>query len=188
MYLDQHIWQHIHLPSPSSSCKMSFSCSQQSMQMAQWRFTFYLCSLFPSQKLPPLQCPHCLKHHQCTVLEEPDGLGCQFLCCCLVATSYPALLWRYGLKPARLLCPWNSPGKNTRVDCHFLLQGNLPNSEMEPTSPSLQADSLPLIHQGSPQSLNGAKIPLEVWHGEGDPLNQNCCRRGNCVLLEETFL
>ena len=61
MYSDQHIWQHIHLPSPSSSCKMSFSCSQQSMQMAQWRFTFYLCSLFPTQKLPPLQCPHCLE-------------------------------------------------------------------------------------------------------------------------------
>ena len=22
----------------------------------------------------------------------------------------------------RLLCPWDSPGKNTRVDCHFFLQ------------------------------------------------------------------
>ena len=27
------------------------------------------------------------------------------------------------LQPARFLCPWDSPGKNTRVDCHFLLQG-----------------------------------------------------------------
>ena len=25
--------------------------------------------------------------------------------------------------PTRLLCPWNFPGKNTRVGCHFLLQG-----------------------------------------------------------------
>ena len=24
------------------------------------------------------------------------------------------------LEPARLLCPWDSPGKNTRVGCHFL--------------------------------------------------------------------
>ena len=24
--------------------------------------------------------------------------------------------------PTRLLCPWDSPGKNTGVDCHFLLQ------------------------------------------------------------------
>ena len=29
----------------------------------------------------------------------------------------------HGLKPARLLCPCNSPGKNTGVDCYFLLQG-----------------------------------------------------------------
>ena len=28
-----------------------------------------------------------------------------------------------GLSPPRLLCPWNSPGKNTRVSCYFLLQG-----------------------------------------------------------------
>ena len=27
-----------------------------------------------------------------------------------------------GLEPARLLCPWDSPGKNTRVGCHTLLQ------------------------------------------------------------------
>ena len=31
--------------------------------------------------------------------------------------SIPNELW-----PARLLCPWDSPGKNTAVDCHFLLQ------------------------------------------------------------------
>ena len=28
-----------------------------------------------------------------------------------------------GLLPTRLPCPWNSPGKNTRMDCHSLLQG-----------------------------------------------------------------
>ena len=27
------------------------------------------------------------------------------------------------------------PGKNTGVGCHFLLQGNLPNPGIEPTSP-----------------------------------------------------
>ena len=30
------------------------------------------------------------------------------------------------LPPARTLCPWNSPGKNTGVGCHFLLQGIFP--------------------------------------------------------------
>ena len=28
-----------------------------------------------------------------------------------------------GLQPARLLCPWDFPGKNTRMGCHALLQG-----------------------------------------------------------------
>ena len=28
-----------------------------------------------------------------------------------------------GLQPARLLCPWGSPGKNTRLGGHVLLQG-----------------------------------------------------------------
>ena len=32
-------------------------------------------------------------------------------------------LWPYGLQPTRLLCPWDSPGKNTGVGCHALLQG-----------------------------------------------------------------
>ena len=29
----------------------------------------------------------------------------------------------HGLYPTRLLCPWDSPGKNTGVGCQFLLQG-----------------------------------------------------------------
>ena len=33
------------------------------------------------------------------------------------------LLWSHGLQPAGFLCPWDFPGKNTGVGCHFLLQG-----------------------------------------------------------------
>ena len=29
----------------------------------------------------------------------------------------------HGLQPTRVLCPWDSPGKNTGVGCHALLQG-----------------------------------------------------------------
>ena len=35
----------------------------------------------------------------------------------------------------------------------FLPQGDLPDPSMVPTSPALHADSLPLIHQGSPHNL-----------------------------------
>ena len=39
----------------------------------------------------------------------------------LVALSCPTET--YGLWAASLLCPWNSPGKDTGVGCHSLLQG-----------------------------------------------------------------
>ena len=32
----------------------------------------------------------------------------------------------YGLHPIQLLCPWDSPGKNTGVGCRALLQGIFP--------------------------------------------------------------
>ena len=32
-------------------------------------------------------------------------------------------LWPHGLSLARLLCPWNSPGKSTGLGCHFFPQG-----------------------------------------------------------------
>ena len=34
-------------------------------------------------------------------------------------------------QPTRLLCPWDSPGKNTGVGCHFLLQCVKVKSERE---------------------------------------------------------
>ena len=35
----------------------------------------------------------------------------------------------HGLYPARLLYPWDFPGKNTRVDCHLFLQGIFPTRD-----------------------------------------------------------
>ena len=44
-------------------------------------------------------------------------------------------LQQRGLQPARLLCPWDSPGKNTGVDCHALLQGIFPTQGLNPGLP-----------------------------------------------------
>ena len=33
-------------------------------------------------------------------------------------------LWPHELYPIRPFCPWNFPGRNTRVGCHFLLWGS----------------------------------------------------------------
>ena len=50
---------------------------------------------------------------------------------------------------ARFLCPWNLPGKNTRVGCHFLLQGIFPIQGLNLCLLNWQEDSLPLSQQGS---------------------------------------
>ena len=42
---------------------------------------------------------------------------------CSVAQLCPALCNTHELWHTRLLCPWNFPGKNIGVSCHFLLQG-----------------------------------------------------------------
>ena len=41
----------------------------------------------------------------------------------LVVKSCPTLLQPHGLYPTWFLCPWDFPGKNTGVGCHFLFQG-----------------------------------------------------------------
>ena len=61
------------------------------------------------------------------------------------------LLCPYGLQPTRLLCPWDSPGKNTGVGCHFLLQGILLTQGSNPRLLHWQKNSLPRSCQESPE-------------------------------------
>ena len=58
-------------------------------------------------------------------------------CCYLVAQLCPTLLQPCGLQPVRLFCPWDFPGKNTGVGCHFLLHRIFPDPGIELTSPAL---------------------------------------------------
>ena len=46
----------------------------------------------------------------------------------------------------------SSPGKNTRVGCHSLLQGIFPDPGIKPRSPALQADSLAAELPGPPRA------------------------------------
>ena len=57
-------------------------------------------------------------------------------------------VWPHRRPPTRLLCSWDSPGKNTGVGCHFLLQCRKMNIEHEvaqscPTLSDLMDCSLP---------------------------------------------
>ena len=84
-----------------------------------------------------------------TYLYMPTSI-CLYLLALPVASDS---LRPHGLLPARLLCPWDYPGKNTRVGCHFLLQGifltQVPNLHLCCLL-HWQAGSLPLSHLGSP--------------------------------------
>ena len=60
-----------------------------------------------------------------------------------------------GLKSAKILCLWNSPGKNIRVGCHALLHGIFPAQGLNSCLLHLlqqQASSLPLVPPGKPIS------------------------------------
>ena len=54
--------------------------------------------------------------------------------------------------PTRLLCPWDSPGKNTGVGCHFLLQCMKVKSESE------VAWSCPTLHDPMDCSPPGSSV------------------------------
>ena len=43
-------------------------------------------------------------------------------------------LQSYGPEPSRLVCPWDSPGRNTGVGCHALLQGIFLDPGIKPAS------------------------------------------------------
>ena len=67
---------------------------------------------------------------------------CVCVCVCVSCSAMSNFLQSHGLKPVRLLCPWNSPGKNTGVGSHSLLQGIFPN-QGSTRSPAFQENSLP---------------------------------------------
>ena len=45
---------------------------------------------------------------------------------CISCSVVSDSLRPHGLQFARIFCPWNSPGKNTGVGCHIILQGIFP--------------------------------------------------------------
>ena len=69
---------------------------------------------------------------------------CVCVCVCVCVLVAQSCLTLCDLMDCSL-CPWDSPGKNTGVGCHFLFQGIFPTQG----TPALQADSLPLSHLGS---------------------------------------
>ena len=57
---------------------------------------------------------------------------CVCVCMCVSRSVMSDSLQPHRLWPTRLLCLWDSPGKNTGVGCHFLLQGIFPTQGSNP--------------------------------------------------------
>ena len=74
---------------------------------------------------------HKLVLNICTKIVLLIKLMC--VCVCSVVSNS---LRPYGLSPFRLLCPWDSPGNNTRVGCLSFSQRISPTS-IKPISPAL---------------------------------------------------
>ena len=90
-------------------------------------------------------------------------------------------LWPHGLQPTRLLCPWDIPGKNTGVGCHFLLWGGIFLTQgSNPGLPHCRQRLYHLSHQGS----LFRQYWLSTMSGNADCLHYN----HSCFLLMESAL
>ena len=65
-------------------------------------------------------------------------------------------------QPTRLLCPWNSPGKNTGVFA-IPFSRDLPDPGIEPRSPASQAGSLPSEPPGKHFTSKDGDTGAYIW-------------------------
>ena len=91
-----------------------------------------------------------------------------------VAQSCPTLR-PCGLQPTRLLCPWDSPGKNTGVGCHFLLQRIFPTQGLNLGLLHCRQMLYPLSHQGrqvKTEKFVPSPVMAQLWRrDQGQVLN-----------------
>ena len=62
----------------------------------------------------------------------------------------PDSLRPHELQPTKLLCPWDFPGKDTGVGCHFLIQGIFPTQRSNPGLLHCRQILYRLSYKGSP--------------------------------------
>ena len=83
---------------------------------------------------------------------------------CVSRSAMSDSLRPHGLQPTRLLCPWDSPGKNTGVDCLSLLQGIFPTQGLNLGLPHCRQILYCLSHLGS---LSYRSASLQVTYPIG---------------------
>ena len=120
-----------------------------------WKASIFQCSVFFMLQLSH---PHITTQKTITLTRQifvgkVMSLLCNMLsCCCWVTSVVSDSVWPHKWQPTSLPCPWDSPGKNTGVGCHFLLQCMKVKSESE------VAQSCPTFHDPMDCSPPGSSI------------------------------
>ena len=108
-------------------------------------------------------------HWSCCLVDQSCQTLCSSMDCSLPGSSVHGI----------------SPGKNTRVGCHFLLQGNLPNPGIEPISPVCLLHCRRILYHyppGKPYLVHRTHLynrllkflKRNVHHMSVEPLQQLC--------------
>ena len=121
-------------------------------------------------------------------------------CLVLSHSVVPDSVQPRGLQPARPLCPWDPPNKNTGVGCHAHPPGDLPNLGIKSRLPALQADSVLSEPPGKPNtgvgSLSllqgylpdpGIKLVSPALHADSLPVELPGKLYYVCVLVTQSF-
>ena len=89
-----------------------------------------------------------------------------------VAQSWPPLCHPMDCSP-QVFCPWDSPGKNTGVGSHSLLQGIFPNQVWNPDLLHCRQILYCLSHQGNPKHarITSKSLTTETRHRQKCPGN-----------------
>ena len=90
--------------------------------------------------------------YKCLLNIKKEKEPCCCCCCCWVASVVSNFVRPHRSQPTRLPRPWDSPGKNTGVGCHFLLQCMKMKSESE------VAQSCLTLHDPMGCSLPGSSV------------------------------
>ena len=99
----------------------------------------------------------------CSQIYSFSNIYCRYAVCQALCDKAQAYQWTkgkgirsvvsdslrpHGLQSTRLLCPWDFPGKSTRVGCHCLLQEIFLTQGLNPGLPHCRQTLYHLSHQG----------------------------------------
>ena len=134
-----------------------------------------------SSDLPPL-----VTRHEIFIIIIMIIVAIQCAVLCLVTQSCPTLCNLLDCSPPGSSVHGDSPGKNTIVGCHVLLQGIVPTQELSPGLPHCRQILYHLNNQGSPRILEWVAYPFCRESSQHKDQTRVSCIAGRHFILWAT--